>query len=185
MSKKLISLLFGVSLILFWFVLSHNQGSSGLSSNTSNNSTIQASPTTASSSSILGANSPHCTSKDDLPDPTCTPGVISETDAYTVCHRSTKTIRPPVSYTDSLKIEQIKEYGYTDTNPRDYEEDHLIPLELGGSPEDPRNLWPEPGGSPNSKDQIENLCHQKVCSGEISLSDAQKEIASDWKTACQ
>ena len=35
---------------------------------------------------------------------------------------------------------------YADTNPiSDYEEDHLIPLELGGSPTSPLNLWPEPG----------------------------------------
>ena len=38
---------------------------------------------------------------------------------------------------------------------RDYEYDHLVPLELGGAPNDPRNLWPEPGASPNPKDELE------------------------------
>ena len=41
-------------------------------------------------------------------------------------------------------MKQIAEYGYADTSTADYEEDHLIPLELGGAPRDPNNLWPEP-----------------------------------------
>jgi len=72
-----------------------------------------------------------------------------------------------------------------DKNPRDYEEDHLISLELGGSPSDPKNLWPEPGRSPNPKDLIENLCHRKICNGEISLDKAQQEIAANWQIACR
>ncbi len=126
-----------------------------------------------------------------LPDPNCTPGSTNQevTQAniqQTICVRGyTKTIRPPASYTDQLKIQQIAQYGYSDTNPRDYEEDHLISLELGGNPTDPKNLWPEPGSSPNPKDKIENLCHEKVCSGQITLSDAQHQIATNWQTACQ
>jgi hypothetical protein len=126
-----------------------------------------------------------------LPDPLCTPGAIDErvtqnNISQTICVNGyTKTVRPPVSYTNQLKIRQIATYGYTDTKKIDYEEDHLISLELGGSPTDPKNLWPEPGASPNPKDKIENLCHEKVCSGQITLSDAQREIATNWQTACQ
>ena len=126
-----------------------------------------------------------------LPDPTCTPGsidtrVTQATISQTICMRGyTKTVRPPVAYTNSLKVQQISAYGYTDTNPHDYEEDHLISLELGGDPTNPANLWPQPGNSPNPKDKIENLCHEKVCSGEITLADAQREIASNWQNACQ
>ena len=126
-----------------------------------------------------------------LPDELCTPGaadprVTQDNIMHTICVSGyTKTVRPPVSYTDQLKTQQIASYGYADTNRKDYEEDHLISLELGGSPTDPKNLWPEPGASPNPKDKIENLCHEKVCSGQISLSDAQHEIATDWLTACQ
>lgn len=61
-----------------------------------------------------------------------------------------------------------------------YEEDHLIPLELGGSPSDPKNLWPEPGGAPNAKDKVENAAKQAVCDGSIGLVAAQKAIASNW-----
>jgi hypothetical protein len=121
-----------------------------------------------------------------LPDPQCTPGSINpsvtQANIFTTICRSgyTKTIRPPVSYTDALKREQIQAYGYTDTNLSGYEEDHFISLELGGNPTDPHNLWPEPKSSPNEKDLVENYLHEQVCSGALSLAQAQKEISTDW-----
>lgn len=126
-----------------------------------------------------------------MPDLNCTPGstdprVTQENIYQTICSKGyTQTVRPPVSYTNKLKFEQIEAYGYSDKNPRDYEEDHLIPLEVGGNPTDPKNLWPEPGDSPNPKDAIENLCNRKVCDREITLANAQLEIAANWTTACQ
>lgn len=142
-------------------------------------------------SSLTISPSSKCYSLNGLPDPNCTPGIadpkITQDNIYqTICVSGyTKTVRPPSSYTDKLKVEQIKEYAYADTNPKDYEEDHLIALELGGSPTDPKNLWAELGSSPNPKDRIENLCHKLVCNGQISLSEAQKEIATDWHNACR
>ena len=88
----------------------------------------------------------------------------------------------PSSYTEALKRLQIGEYGYSDTKLGDYEEDHLISLELGGHPNDPRNLWPEPGASPNPKDKIEGLLNKRVCSGQITLVDAQKAISTNWQS---
>lgn len=126
-----------------------------------------------------------------LPDKNCTPGsidprVTQENIQQTICVSGySGKVRPSATYTNKLKIQQIKEYGYADTNPKIYEEDHLISLELGGNSTDPRNLWPEPGGAPNPKDKIENLCHKKVCNGQISLADAQKQIATNWPTACK
>jgi hypothetical protein len=131
------------------------------------------------------------TTNGGLPDSSCTPRAIDprvtqDNIKQTICVKGyTQTVRPPVSYTNKLKMQQITAYGYTDKNPRDYEEDHLISLELGGNPTDPKNLWPEPGASPNPKDKIENLCHEKVCSGQITLGQAQQEIATNWPTACQ
>ena len=46
----------------------------------------------------------------------------------------TARIRPPVSYTEPLKIRQLASYGYADRNPADYEEDHVVSLEAAGSP---------------------------------------------------
>jgi hypothetical protein len=130
---------------------------------------------------------------DIYPDRTRTPGatnpaVNQENIHENICNPnwSTRFIRPPAHYTNQLKLKQIQEYSDGDANPRDYEEDHLIPLELGGNPEDPRNLWPEPydtsipDGGAKSKDRVESFLHKQVCSGNISLRDAQMEIATDW-----
>lgn len=120
------------------------------------------------------------------PDPNCTPGAINPavtqaTIDQTICKPGwTSTIRPPASYTNRLKREQITAYGYTDTNPQHYEEDHEVSLELGGDPRDPRNLWPEPGASPNRKDKVENAARDAVCSHRMPLAEAQHDIATDW-----
>ena len=133
--------------------------------------------------------STHCHSVNGLPDPICTPGVVDQrvTQANistTICVRGyTKTVRPPLSYTHDLKVIQIAEYGYADTSLADYEEDHLIPLELGGNPTDRKNLWPQPrsGTYPASmKDLIENSLHTKVCAGVLTLAAAQAAIATNW-----
>ena len=76
----------------------------------------------------------------------------------------------------------MQSYGFSDSL-SNYELDHLIPLEIGGAPSDVKNLWPEARyGDPNSleKDGIENYLHNQVCSGSMSLSEAQKEIATNW-----
>ncbi|MET7980088.1 hypothetical protein ABZW44_45395 [Streptomyces mirabilis] len=85
-----------------------------------------------------------------LPDSSCTPGSynpnVTQSNIHsTICVSGwTDTVRPPTSYTNPLKAQGIIDYGYSDTNMSDYEEDHLVPLELGGAPRDPGNLWPEP-----------------------------------------
>lgn len=102
----------------------------------------------------------------------------------------TRSVRPPSSYTNDLKRRQIVEYGYADTDPAHYEEDHLVPLELGGDPTDPRNLWPEPRlglpeESASAKDYVENQLHRDVCAGDITLGHAQHAIALNWRTALE
>lgn len=125
----------------------------------------------------------------DLPDPMLTPGAINpdvtqENIQSTVCVKGyTKTIRPPAHFTNKLKKRQMREYGYTDRNPKHYEEDHLIALSIGGAPHDPRNLWPEPRKSEwnaKKKDRLEFVLYKMVCAREISLSDAQHEMATNW-----
>ncbi|MGW1073902.1 hypothetical protein [Streptomyces sp. NPDC002537] len=127
-----------------------------------------------------------------LPDASCQPGaynpdVTQATIGSTICVPGwTKTVRPPVSYTTPLKIRQIGEYGYTDTDTADYEEDHLVPLELGGAPKDPKNLWPEPryGDQPaGDKDSVENQLKTAVCNHQVTLDAARSAIATDWTTA--
>lgn len=128
-----------------------------------------------------------------LPNPVWQPGVTNpdvtqDNIQATICVSGyAKKIRPPVSYTDALKAKQITQYGYSDTTLADYEEDHLIALEDGGHPTDPKNLWPQPRytkpwGAPQ-KDTLENVLHQMVCSGELPLIIAQQALASDWVAA--
>jgi hypothetical protein len=71
--------------------------------------------------------------------------------------------------------------AYRDTGSLgDYEYDHFVPLELGGATNDPRNLRPEPGASPNPKDSVENELRQKVCDGQMTPARAQHEIVTNW-----
>ncbi|MFF4403613.1 hypothetical protein [Streptomyces sp. NPDC001404] len=135
--------------------------------------------------------------KQPLPDPKCTPGALNPdvTQASlksTICRPSgyTRGIRPPASITGPEKTANAKSYGYSGTL-HDAEYDHLVSLELGGDPNDPRNLWVEPpspghkpGAGPNNpKDQVENQLHTAVCSGKAQLADAQRAIVVDWTTA--
>jgi len=125
-----------------------------------------------------------------LPDPLCTPGAtnpaVTQSNIYqTICVAGwTATVRPPESYTEPLKYEQMAAYGFSGSA-RYYEEDHLIPLELGGSPTSPYNLWPEPGAAPNLKDRVEDAARQAVCDGQMSLSRAQQSMATNWVTLGQ
>jgi hypothetical protein len=108
-----------------------------------------------------------------------TPGVLNPdvTQASirtTICRRGwTKTIRPPVSYTNALKERGLQQYGLRGP-PSAFQEDHLISLELGGNPTDPRNLWPEPYPRAAAVDKIENELNHLVCSGAITLAEGQR-----------
>jgi len=93
----------------------------------------------------------------------------------TICRSGwTKTIRPPVEYTNDLKRKQMRAYRlHGDVSA--YQEDHLISLEVGGDPTDPRNLWPEPYPRAAEVDQIENELNAKICGGALTLEQAQDE----------
>lgn len=128
----------------------------------------------------------------DLPDATLTPGAlnpeVSQANIHqTVCVKGwTKSIRPPANYTNRLKRQQIRQYGYADSNPRDYEEDHLVPLSVGGHPTDPRNLWPQPRKSQwnaDRKDELEFAVYRGLCRGEITLAEAREAFATNWIAA--
>jgi hypothetical protein len=113
---------------------------------------------------------------------TRTPGVLNpdvrqETIGRTICVSGwTRTIRPAVDYTSRLKERQLAEYGLAG-DPAGYQEDHLISLELGGDPRDPRNLWPEPKKRALAVDRIENQLHADLCAGRLTLAEAQRRIS--------
>jgi hypothetical protein len=129
-----------------------------------------------------------CRVVDGHADARCTPGAVNPlvtqaNIASTICRTGwTATIRPPVSYTSALKRQQMRAYG--ETGPAaSYEEDHLVALELGGAPRDPRNLWPEPWEGPtgaHAKDREENALRRAVCNRRFTLKQAQAKIVADW-----
>jgi hypothetical protein len=127
-----------------------------------------------------------------LPDRAVTPGarnaeVTQANVDETICVRGwTRTVRPPLSYTNRLKHRYLARAGLPRAAIHEFELDHLIPLELGGSPADPRNLWLEPWqGEWNAhlKDDLERRLNRLVCRGEITLADAQEAIATNWVDA--
>jgi len=116
-------------------------------------------------------------------DPVRTPGVLNPditqaTIGSTICVTGwTRTIRPSTEYTNALKRKQMRAYREAGGE-SDYQEDHLISLELGGHPTDPRNLWPEPYPRASQVDLIENDLNRQVCDGSLTLAEAQiKESA--------
>ena len=83
---------------------------------------------------------------------------------------------------DSEKNQVYAEYNIASHTAGEYEVDHLISLELGGS-NDIANLWPEPAEPRpgfHEKDKVENYLHDQVCSGAMTLSDAQAIISTNW-----
>jgi hypothetical protein len=120
------------------------------------------------------------------PDPQLTPGATLEVTTSDLCVPGyTKKVRNVPS---SVKQQVYAEYGMTSHAPGEYEVDHLIPLELGGS-NSLKNLWPESRQTQpwnaRVKDQLENTLHQLVCDGKVDLATAQQDIATDWIAAYQ
>lgn len=115
-----------------------------------------------------------------MPDATLTPGTTRPISRTELC-AGPEDERDPVPA--SLAREVFLHYGIRDPKPRAYEVDYLITPALGGS-QDVHNLWPQPyaTGVWNShvKDALEDHLRRMVCSGQLDLSEAQREIAGNW-----
>ena len=103
----------------------------------------------------------------------------------TVCVSGyTATVRPAVSYTEGVKKKLLKQRNLDWSHAKEFELDHIVPLELGGHPRDLNNLqlqaWDGPEGA-HVKDHLENKLHCMVCSGQIPLRQAQSEIYKNWE----
>jgi hypothetical protein len=104
-------------------------------------------------------------------------------------HRwTTKDVRPSASFTNKLKEKQLGTYYKGQGSDADTEEDHLIPLTIGGCPTCEKNLWPQPRTGPHpasEKDQCEVKTNKEICDGGVSLTMAQKGIAKNWIEWCK
>lgn len=116
-----------------------------------------------------------------LPDPKLTPGVALNVTKEEVCTPGYSKNARHVSV--QTKRQAYLEYGIKTHKSGDYEVDHLISLELGGS-NDIKNLWPQSyktkPWNAHVKDDLENKLHEMVCAGQISMADAQHAIATNW-----
>ena len=174
MTRSIFSLLIIILIIVAVFYFYHHPSPS--SSN--NNASGAISQTTIGNRTKTGS----CQVNGPLQDSQCTPGAIDTLlTKDTLCSStfSTKSVRNVPS---QEKKQVYSEYGIASHQPGQYEVDHLISLELGGSNEI-ANLWPEaaePRPGFHEKDRFENYVHDQVCSGRLSLQEAQKEISTDW-----
>jgi Putative zinc-finger len=121
-----------------------------------------------------------------LPEPRLTPGVTRPINAGQVC-----TPAPPdqmATIPMALRQAVFHEYGMDGSRPREYEVDHLITPELGGT-DDIQNLWPEPYATTEwnaqVKDELEDRLRELVCQGKLDLPTAQRDIATNWISAYQ
>ncbi len=119
-----------------------------------------------------------------LPDTAMTPGATLDVTAQDICVPGySKRVR---NVPFAVKQQAYAEYGITSHEPGEYEVDHLISLELGGS-NSIQNLWPESfrtqPWNAHTKDALENELHRLVCAGQVDLATAQAEIAGNWVTA--
>lgn len=117
------------------------------------------------------------------PIPTVTPGATRPLSTAQVC--SVAWGKDARHVTESMKRRVFASYGIPLADRRQYEVDHLIPRELGGA-DDVLNLWPQPWvatRNAHQKDRLENTLHVLVCTGKLSLGDAQQSIRRDWIAA--
>jgi hypothetical protein len=119
-----------------------------------------------------------------LPNSRLTPGATRQISISDVCSMSHEEVIADVS--PMLRQQVLHEYDVPDAGPGDYEIDYLIAPGLGGTG-DIRNLWPQPYGlgvwNARVKDELEERLHQMVCEGQLDLSTAQRDIATDWIAA--
>lgn len=114
-----------------------------------------------------------------LPKVTVTPGVVLTTSQADVCTPGWAS-KHRHSLTAKQKVAVLRAYGY----PKDQkvaEYDHLISLELGGG-NGVQNAFPMVDRAQAArKDRLEDRLHDEVCSGRLTLSEAQAHIRQYWR----
>jgi hypothetical protein len=119
-----------------------------------------------------------------VPNVTLTPGAIDPIGVQDVCSAQFPTNDPAVP--DPLRREVLREYGLTEVSANAYEIDYLVTPQLGGAT-NIRNLWPQPAlntvWNARVKDALEDRLHNMVCSGQLDLATAQRELSQDWVAA--
>lgn len=156
-------------------------GSTGSSGSTATTSGASSTPSTAEPQWGVQSKTSGCQINGPLQDTACTPGAIfpNATKADICTPGYARSVR---NVPQSVKNKVYAAYGIKRHITGEYEVDHLVSLQLGGS-NDISNLWPE-AASPkpgfHEKDTVENYVHDQICSGAMSLKQGQIEIATNW-----
>ncbi len=121
-----------------------------------------------------------------IPNTSLTPGVARPVELDDICrvHADTDDDQDPAVPSDTQQA-VFREYGLSGASASSYQVDYLINPQLGGTA-DIHNLWPEPyraDWNAHAKDALESRMHQMVCARQLSLADAQQQIAADWIAA--
>jgi len=118
-----------------------------------------------------------------IPDSRLTPGATLLVSRSAVCAQSNTNNKPVPA---SVRRKVFEEYGMAGVDPRAYEVDYLVTPALGGA-DDIHNLWPHSYSSTawnaQVKDELEDRLRGMVCDGSLDLTEAQREIASNWIAA--
>jgi hypothetical protein len=119
-----------------------------------------------------------------IPNKDLTPGATLHVTRAEVCRAAGPVETHPIPA--SMRQKVFQEYQTPESHAAEYEVDFLITPGLGGA-DDIKNLWPEPYTSTvwnaHVKDALEDRLHDMVCSGQLDLATAQRDIATDWISA--
>jgi len=120
------------------------------------------------------------------PDPDCDPGeldvgVVGHT-GQTVCSpawvAAASELQPPPATLERLLIEY-----QLPGSPASYVVARVVPVEAGGSPISPRNLYPLPldgYGGQHTRMMVADQLHDEICSHKITVAQAANTLEGDW-----
>lgn len=99
---------------------------------------------------------------------------------YPFCHPGySKAVRPSLAVSEAIKRQMVAQDS-RHLPVSAYELDHIVPIELGGSPYDLNNLQLQTWDRAKVKDNLEDKYHFLVCQGDMPLNEAV-EILKEFK----
>jgi hypothetical protein len=130
----------------------------------------------------------------DVPDDTATPGAVDPSVTQdniheTICRRGwEQSVLPPESYTERIKQHllafPLSPYYDRSSPVWRYRLDRRLPIRLGGSPDDPGNMWPQRRDgvwNADRKDELEEVILDLVCRHVLTLREGQEVFWGDWR----
>lgn len=112
------------------------------------------------------------------------PDVTPQTIHRTICVKGyTDTVRPSTHYTNGIKFRLMRQAGILETEASDWALDHKVPLVLGGHPRALDNLQLLTAKENGRKARVEVKLQCLVCSGQVSLAEAQAAMEGGWREA--